>query len=55
MFLFKEYAELSFATGTTISKDWTVLLGVVDGISPMVGAFIINISNSKSLRTIILG
>ena len=56
VFLFKEYAELSFATGTTISKDWTVFYWAWwMALAPMVGAFIVNISNGKSLRAIILG
>ena len=56
VFLFREYAELSFATETTISKDWTVFYWAWwMALAPMVGAFIVNISNGKSLRTIILG
>ena len=56
VFLFKKYPELSFTTGTVISKDWTVFYWAWwMALAPMVGAFIVNISNGKSLRTIILG
>ena len=55
-FLIKKYPELSFSTGTAISKDWTVFYWAWwMALAPMVGAFIVNISNGKSLRTIILG
>mgnify|MGYP003311309213 FL=1 len=56
VFLFEEYGELSFSTGTIISKDWTVFYWAWwMALAPMVGAFIVNISNGKSLRSIILG
>lgn len=56
VFLFQKYPELSFTTGTAISKDWTVFYWAWwMALAPMVGAFIVNISNGKSLRTIILG
>ena len=56
MFLFKKYPEMSFTTGTDISKDWTVFYWAWwMALAPMVGAFIVNISNQKSLRTVILG
>ena len=55
-FLFKQYPEFSFATGTEISKDWSVFYWAWwMALAPMVGAFIVNISNGKSLRSIILG
>ena len=54
--MFKKFPELSFTTGTDISKDWTVFYWAWwMALAPMVGAFIVNISNQKSLRTIILG
>ena len=56
VFLVQKYSELSFTTGTAISKDWTVFYWAWwMALAPMVGAFIVNISNGKSLRTIILG
>ena len=56
VFLVTQYSELSFTTGTVISKDWTVFYWAWwMALAPMVGAFIVNISNGKSLRTIILG
>ena len=56
LFLFQKYPELSFTTGTAISKDWTVFYWAWwMALAPMVGAFIVNISNGKSLRAIILG
>jgi BCCT family betaine/carnitine transporter len=55
-FLIKKYPELSFATGTTISKDWSVFYWAWwMALAPMVGAFIVNISNGKTIRQIILG
>ena len=56
VFLIEKYAELSFTTGSAISKDWTVFYWAWwMALAPMVGAFIVNISNEKSLRAIILG
>ena len=56
LFLFKQYPEFSFTTGTAISKDWSVFYWAWwMALAPMVGAFIVNISNGKSLRSIILG
>ena len=55
-FLIKKYPELSFATGTSISKDWSVFYWAWwMALAPMVGAFIVNISNGKTIRQIILG
>ena len=52
----KKYPELSTATGTEISRDWSVFYWAWWlALAPMVGAFIINISNNKSLRQMILG
>tara|TARA_B100000767_G_C19770007_1_gene539478 strand:+ start:2593 stop:3798 length:1206 start_codon:yes stop_codon:yes gene_type:complete len=54
--LITKYPELSFTTGTTISKDWSVFYWAWwMALAPMVGAFIVNISNGKNLRQIILG
>ena len=56
VFLFKQYPEFSFTTGTAISKEWSVFYWAWwMALAPMVGAFIVNISNGKSLRSIILG
>jgi BCCT family betaine/carnitine transporter len=55
-FLSKKYFEFSFTTGTNISKDWTVFYWAWwMALAPMVGAFVVNISNGKTLRQIILG
>jgi BCCT family betaine/carnitine transporter len=55
-FLSKKYFEFSFSTGTNISKDWTVFYWAWwMALAPMVGAFVVNISNGKTLRQIILG
>ena len=54
--MIKKYPELSTATGTEISRDWSVFYWAWWlALAPMVGAFIINISNNKSLRQMILG
>ena len=54
--MMKKYPELSTATGTEISRDWSVFYWAWWlALAPMVGAFIINISNNKSLRQMILG
>ena len=56
IFMIKKYPELSTATGTEISRDWSVFYWAWWlALAPMVGAFIINISNNKSLRQMILG
>ena len=55
-FLISKYPELSVKTGTVISKDWSVFYWAWwMALAPMVGAFIVNISNGKSLRQVILG
>ncbi len=51
-----EYLNLSLTTGTKISIDWTVFYWAWwFALSPMVGTFLVNISNGKTLRQIILG
>ena len=55
-FLIKNYIEMSLATGTEISIDWSVFyLAWWFALAPMIGTFIVNISNNKSLRQIIFG
>jgi len=47
---------MSLTTGTEISIDWSVFyLAWWLALAPMIGTFIVNISNNKSLRQIILG
>tara|TARA_B100001057_G_scaffold499359_1_gene609701 strand:- start:3040 stop:4539 length:1500 start_codon:yes stop_codon:yes gene_type:complete len=56
IFYFKEYINLSLTTGTEISIDWTVFYWAWwYALAPMVGTFLVNISNGKTLRQIILG
>ena len=51
-----EYLNLSLSTGTKISIDWTVFYWAWwFALAPMVGTFLVNISNGKTLRQIILG
>ena len=55
-FLMKNYVQMSLTTGTEISIDWSVFyLAWWLALAPMIGTFIVNISNNKSLRQIILG
>ena len=55
-FLIKNYVQMSLTTGTEISIDWSVFyLAWWLALAPMIGTFIVNISNNKSLRQIILG
>ena len=52
----KNYVQMSLTTGTEISIDWSVFyLAWWLALAPMIGTFIVNISNNKSLRQIILG
>ena len=47
---------MSLSTGTNISLDWTVFYWAWwYALAPMVGTFLVNISNNKTLREIILG
>tara|TARA_B100001109_G_scaffold244036_1_gene230402 strand:- start:776 stop:1381 length:606 start_codon:yes stop_codon:yes gene_type:complete len=47
---------MSLSTGTKISLDWTVFYWAWwFALAPMIGTFLINISNEKTLRQIILG
>lgn len=56
VFYSNEYLNLSLSTGTKISIDWTVFYWAWwFALSPMVGTFLVNISNGKTLRQIILG
>jgi BCCT family betaine/carnitine transporter len=55
-FLMKNYVQMSLTTGTEISIDWSVFyLAWWLALAPMIGTFIVNISNNKNLRQIILG
>ena len=54
--LFKNYLQFSLTTGTDISRDWSVFYWAWwYALAPMVGTFLMNISNGKTLREIILG
>ena len=47
---------MSLATGTEISLDWTVFYWAWwFALAPMVGTFLVNISNQKTIREIIFG
>ena len=55
-FFFIKYTEMSLITGTDISLDWTVFYWAWwYALAPMVGTFLVNISNNKTLREIIFG
>ena len=55
-FFFSRYIDMSLTTGTNISIDWTVFYWAWwYALAPMVGTFLVNISNNKTLREIILG
>tara|TARA_X000001036_G_scaffold183447_1_gene173419 strand:+ start:1194 stop:2516 length:1323 start_codon:yes stop_codon:yes gene_type:complete len=55
-FYVSEYVNMSLMTGTEISLDWTVFYWAWwFALAPMVGTFLVNISNGKTLREIILG
>ena len=55
-FLAKKYIEFSFTTGSQISLDWPFFYWAWwMALAPMVGAFVVNISNGKSIRQIIFG
>ncbi len=55
-FFLQKYIEMSTSTGTSISLDWTVFYWAWwYALAPMVGTFLVNISNNKTLREIIFG
>jgi len=55
-FFLNKYIEMSLTTGTNISLDWTVFYWAWwYALAPMVGTFLVNISNNKTLREIIFG
>lgn len=55
-FLANNYIQMSLATGTEISLDWSVFYWAWwYALAPMVGTFLVNISNNKTLREIIFG
>ena len=55
-FLASNYLQMSLATGTEISLDWSVFYWAWwYALAPMVGTFLVNISNNKTLREIIFG
>ena len=56
VFLLNEYIPMSMTTGTEISINWSVFYWAWWlALAPMIGTFIINVSNNKSLRQIIFG
>ena len=56
IFLLKEYIPMSMTTGTEISINWSMFYWAWWlALAPMIGTFIINVSNNKSLRQIIFG
>ena len=56
VFLLNEYIPMSISTGTEISINWSVFYWAWWlALAPMIGTFIINVSNNKSLRQIIFG
>ena len=56
VFLLIEYIPMSISTGTEISINWSVFYWAWWlALAPMIGTFIINVSNNKSLRQIIFG
>ena len=55
-FLASNYLQMSLASGTEISLDWSVFYWAWwYALAPMVGTFLVNISNDKTLREIIFG
>ena len=53
-FYVSEYVNMSLMTGTEISLDWTVFYWAWwFALAPMVGTFLVNISNGKTLREIL--
>lgn len=55
-FYVTKYISMSLMTGTEISLDWTVFYWAWwFALAPMVGTFLVSISNHKTLREIILG
>ncbi|MDB4848290.1 BCCT family transporter [Gammaproteobacteria bacterium] len=55
-FYVTQYASMSLAIGTEISLDWTVFYWAWwFALAPMVGTFLVNISNQKTIREIIFG
>ena len=55
-FLSSNYLAMTLTTGTEISLDWTVFYWAWwYALAPMVGTFLVNISNNKTLREVIFG
>ena len=55
-FLSSNYIDMSLTTGTEISLDWSVFYWAWwYALAPMVGTFLVNISNNRTLREIIFG
>ena len=55
-FMLKNFVEMSLTTGTEISINWSVFYWAWWlALAPMIGTFIVNVSNNKSLRQIIFG
>ena len=54
--MLKNFVEMSVTTGTEISINWSVFYWAWWlALAPMIGTFIVNVSNNKSLRQIIFG
>ena len=55
-FLSSNYIDMSLTTGTEISLDWSVFYWAWwYALAPMVGTFLVNISNNRTLREVIFG
>ena len=55
-FLSSNYIDMTLTTGTEISLDWSVFYWAWwYALAPMVGTFLVNISNNRTLREVIFG
>ena len=55
-FLSSKYIDMTLTTGTEISLDWSVFYWAWwYALAPMVGTFLVNISNNRTLREVIFG
>ena len=53
-FLSSNYIDMSLTTGTEISLDWSVFYWAWwYALAPMVGTFLVNISNNRTLREVV--
>ena len=56
VFLSSKYIDMTLTTGTEISLDWSVFYWAWwYALAPMVGTFLVNISNNRTLREVIFG